>query len=73
MYLLDLSEEKNPLSQPLKDFLNRAGNQKETPNGIALKDRYKYASRTPWYGVPIVKKGGGNFLTIRSVSPSIYK
>lgn len=70
MYLLALSEEKDALPQALKDYLDWAGEQEI--DGVALKKRYKCANRMPWYGVPIVKKGGVVFFKRYGQLPRLY-
>jgi len=70
MYLLNLSGEKGTLPQALMDYLNWAGEQEI--DGDVLKDRYKCANRVPWYGVPIVKKGGVVFFKRYGRLPRLY-
>ena len=71
MYLLDLAgTSKTDLSQKLKSYLKWAGDQ-ET-GGRKLKDRYKCANRTPWYGVPIVNKGDVIFFKRYHIIPRVY-
>lgn len=70
MYLLDLSDKQEVLPQSLKNYLNWAGEQKV--DGVALKQRYKCTNRIPWYGVPIVKKGGVVFFKRYGWLPRLY-
>ena len=70
MYLLDLSRREEPLPPSLLEYLTWAGDQKI--RGVALRDRYKCANRTPWYGVPIVKKGGVIFFKRFGRLPRLY-
>ncbi|MDE6873004.1 MAG: Eco57I restriction-modification methylase domain-containing protein [Lachnospiraceae bacterium] len=57
IYLLNLSDVGEALlSQPLKDYLGKIGEEKNAA-GIKLKNRYKCRNRKPWYGVPIVRNG----------------
>ena len=70
MYLLDLSGREGPLPPSLRDYLTWAGDQKIRE--VALRDRYKCANRTPWYGVPIVKKGGVIFFKRFGRLPRLY-
>lgn len=70
MYLLNLSDRKEVLPLALMDYLNWAGEQKV--DGVALKKRYKCINRTPWYGVPIVKKGGVVFFKRYGQLPRLY-
>lgn len=71
-YLLNLAGEKeiNNLPQLLQDYLNRAG--EEEVQNIKLKNRFKCANRSPWYGVPIVNKGDVVFFKRYSILPRIY-
>ncbi len=71
MYLLNLSgTAKTELSRKLKNYLKWAGNQ--STDDIKLKDRYKCANRTPWYGVPIVNKGDVIFFKRYHIIPRVY-
>lgn len=71
-YLLKLSQEKDihKLPAELRDYLRKAGEAKT--NGVRLKERYKCANRTPWYGVPIVKKGSVIFFKRYGNLPRVY-
>lgn len=70
MYLLDLAGREDPLPPPLHDYLIWAG--KQEIGGVELQKRYKCANRTPWYGVPIVKKGGVIFFKRYGKLPRLY-
>lgn len=72
VYLLNLSQEKDMRRLPitLQRYLNWAGSQKV--GDIPLKECYKCSTRTPWYGVPIVKKGEVVFFKRFGYLPRIY-
>ncbi len=71
-YLLNLAGEKeiNKLPEPLQKYLKWAG--EEEVQGIKLKNRFKCANRSPWYGVPIVNKGDIVFFKRYNILPRIY-
>lgn len=71
-YLLNLSQEREIYQLPvmLQRYLNRVGEEKIA--GTALRNRYKCGNRTPWYGVPIVKKGQVVFFKRYGNLPRIY-
>jgi adenine-specific DNA-methyltransferase len=71
-YLLNLAGEKQMSALPtkLQEYLTWAGEQKI--QDIKLKERFKCANRSPWYGVPIVKKGDIVFFKRYGVLPRIY-
>lgn len=71
MYLLNLAgTSESDLSRSLAAYLEWAGNQKTGDR--KLKERYKCANRSPWYGVPIVNKGDVIFFKRYHVIPRIY-
>ena len=71
MYLLDLADvQEVEMSARLLAYLNKI--REEKTGDIRLIDRYKCANRSPWYGVPIVKKGGVIFFKRYHVLPSVY-
>ena len=72
MYLLDLARVKETLPEPLKEYLEWAGKQKKDENSVALKKRFKCINRIPWYGVPIVNKGGVIFFKRYGALPRLY-
>lgn len=71
-YLLNLAGEKeiSNLPEPLQEYLNWAGEEKVQEN--KLKEHYKCANRSPWYGVPIVNIGDIVFFKRYSILPRIY-
>lgn len=71
-YLLNLAKEKdiNRLPNRLQNYLREAG--EEEVQNIKLKERFKCANRSPWYGVPIVNKGDIVFFKRYSILPRIY-
>ena len=71
-YLLNLSQEKDMHRLPigLQGYLEWAGEQKI--DDIPLKECYKCSNRTPWYGVPIVKKGEVVFFKRYGILPRIF-
>lgn len=71
-YLLNLAREKeiSKLPESLQKYLKRAG--EEEIQGVKLKNRFKCANRTPWYGVPIVNRGDIVFFKRYSILPRIY-
>ena len=71
MYLLDLADvQEVEMSARLLAYLNKI--REEKTGDIRLIDRYKCANRSPWYGVPIVKKGGVIFFKRYHVLPRVY-
>lgn len=70
VYLLNLMDETKKFPPNLQNYLEKIG--EEEIQGIALKKRYKCANRTPWYGVPIVKKGQVIFFKRYDELPRIY-
>ncbi len=70
MFLLDLAKTSEQLPAELDAYLERIGNEKIGEN--FLKDRYKCANRTPWYGVPIVNKGQVIFFKRYDFLPKVY-
>ncbi len=71
MYLLNLAgTSESDLSRRLSAYLEWAGNQKTGDR--KLKERYKCANRTPWYGVPIVNKGDVIFFKRYHMIPRVY-
>lgn len=71
-YLLNLSGESdiNKLPDPLQKYLEWAGEEKIQE--VKLTERFKCANRTPWYGVPIVKKGDIVFFKRYNILPRLY-
>ncbi len=71
MYLLNLaSTSESDLPRRLETYLEWAGNQKTGDR--KLKERYKCANRSPWYGVPIVNKGDVIFFKRYHIIPRVY-
>lgn len=71
-YLLNLAGEKevSELPEALQNYLTWAGEQEVQE--IQLKNRFKCANRSPWYGVPIVNKGDVVFFKRYGNLPRIY-
>lgn len=71
-YLLNLAGEKeiSKLPEPLQEYLKWAGEEKVQE--IKLKEHFKCANRSPWYGVPIVNRGDIVFFKRYSILPRIY-
>ena len=70
LYLLNLAKEDVALPQKLHEYLDKAG--EEVVGGLKLKEHFKCANRTPWYGVPIVRKGEVVFFKRYGKVPRIY-
>lgn len=70
MYLLDLADVKEELPKKLNQYLAQI--KEEKIGNIKLAERYKCANRTPWYGVPIVKKGEVVFFKRYHIVPRVY-
>lgn len=70
VYLLNLAKEEKKLPDKLREYLEWAGEQKT--DDIKLKERFKCANRSPWYGVPIVRKGEVVFFKRYDVLPRVY-
>lgn len=71
MNLLNLSDVKEEeISEELRKYLNQI--QEEKVGDIKLIECYKCANRTPWYGVPIVKKGEVVFFKRYHIVPRVY-
>lgn len=66
--LSNVSEKNIPLE--LMKYLNEVGDKEE--NDVKLKERFKCANRSPWYGVPIVNKGDIVFFKRYGKLPRIY-
>lgn len=71
-YLLNLAGEKeiSKLPEALQNYLVWAGEQEVQE--IQLKERFKCANRSPWYGVPVVNKGDIVFFKRYGSLPKIY-
>lgn len=72
MYLLNLAKVTEQLPEKLWNYLEKAGDDKRRENDIPLKERFKCANRTPWYGVPIVGKGDVIFFKRYDILPRVY-
>lgn len=73
MFLLNLSDvTEDRLPKKLKEYLKKEGEKKIEDSDIPLKSRFKCANRTPWYGVPIVKKGEVIFFKRYDILPRVY-
>lgn len=70
LYLLNLAKVSETLPEKLQQYLNKAGD--ELIGEKKLKEHFKCANRTPWYGVPIVNKGQVVFFKRYGKVPRIY-
>lgn len=70
LYLLNLAKVSETLPKKLQQYLKKAGD--ELIGELKLKEHFKCANRTPWYGVPIVNKGQVVFFKRYGKVPRIY-